>query len=138
RQRALRLGVKATSARSLELHQAAELVAVHAAQDVVFRDAEAPEVLQGQINAAARGVLAHVADDVGELERDTQVLGVIASARIAVAEDFYADEADRRGHPVAVQAQLLEALVARAREIHLDAVDDFLEVTARNRVAAHV
>ena len=47
---------------------------------------------------------------------------------VLVAEDLYADQANDRGYPVAVAAQLIERLVACLDEVHLHALDKLLEV----------
>ena len=57
---------------------------------------------------------------------------VVAGAGIPIAEDLDAREPDRGGHPVTVQVQVLERLVARVVEIHLDAGDDLVQHRARN------
>ena len=86
---------------------------------------------------AALRVLAHVADDVGELKGQAQVLRVDARAEITIAEDLDANKPDRRRDPVTVQAQLVEAAIALARQIHLNAVDDLIEIVPRDGKAAN-
>ena len=46
--------------------------------------------------------------DVGELQRQAEVHGVVAAARVAAAEDVEADDPDRRGDAPAVLAQVVE------------------------------
>jgi len=45
------------------------------------------ELVHGKIDAVLARVLAHVADDVGELEREPELLGVLERLRVAVAEN---------------------------------------------------
>ena len=46
-------------------------------QDVGLADAEARQLVLRQVDAAAAGILADVADDVGELEGQAEVVGVL-------------------------------------------------------------
>ena len=66
----------------------------------------------GEVNAAAVGVVAHVAEDVGELERLAEVHGVVAAGRVAVAEDLDAQQADDGRHAVAVELEFGHRCVA--------------------------
>ena len=80
-------------------------------------DAVAVEVFEGKVDAAAFGVFADVPENVGELEGDAGVLGKLFGARVGVAEDADADQADDGGDVVAVLAEVFEGgvgVVARA------------------------
>ena len=74
-----------------------------------LRDAEALEVLEREVEAVAGGVACDVAQDVRELQREAELDGVLARARVLVAEDLDRGEAHRGGDPLAVDAQLGEA-----------------------------
>ena len=63
-------------ALDLEAHQGDEAIVMHAMEDIVGREVEAAQILERQINAAARSVLADVAQDVRELQRDAERDGV--------------------------------------------------------------
>src|SRR5262249_18371547 len=65
-----------------------------------------------------------VAEDVGQLQRDTEVQGVGARASVPAAEDSDADQADSGRDAPAILYEIVERLVARPVEVHLDAVDD--------------
>ena len=89
---------------------------------------------RGQVHPAVLGVLAHVPQDVRELQRDAEVVGQRLGARRAVggrprAEDRQAHAADRPGHAAAVDDQLLEGLIARFAHVHAHALDQLLERT---------
>src|SRR5262249_52206912 len=109
---------------TLESHQGSDASRVVAAEDVVLAAVEAPQVLERQIDAAAAAVLRDVAQYVGELKGDAEVDRVVARARVAMAEDLDAEEADGRGDAVAVAVQLVEVVVAPAGEVGLDAGDE--------------
>ena len=74
--------------------------------------------------------------DVGELQRQAEVHGVVASARMPAAEDVEADHPHRRRNPPAVLAQIVEGRIARMVEVHLNAVDEILERAPGQRVAS--
>jgi hypothetical protein len=52
-----------------------------------------------------RRVVAHVADDVGELQGQAQLVGVGHGLRLGAAEDACGHLADHAGHQVAVALQ---------------------------------
>jgi hypothetical protein len=91
----------------------------------------AGEQVLREVHAAAGGVLGDVAEDVGVLQREAEVLGVAAGGVGLVAEDGDAQEADARGDAVAVQAQLGHVGVGGAVEVHRHAGDDLVEGVAR-------
>src|SRR5262249_58441879 len=82
-----------------------------------------PQIFLGHVDATAAGIRLHVAHDIGQLEGDPEIDGVLAGPGVGIAEDLDAAEADRRGDAIAVRVELLEGLVGRAVEIHLDARD---------------
>ena len=91
------------------------------------------QIFLRQIDAALLQIGLDVANDVGHLQRQAEVEGVLARARIAAAEHLDAHHADRRRHAAAIADQLIEGVVARAMQIHLDAVDEIVERLARQR-----
>jgi hypothetical protein len=82
-------------------------------QDVGGRHVELLEFIHRDVDAAAPGVFADVADDVGELEGHAQVVRVFLRLAVLVAEDLGGEQADDAGDPVAVERQALEIEVAR-------------------------
>ena len=81
-------------------------------------------------------VFARIAEDVGELQRLAEIDGVVAAGRVLVAEDFNAQEADDRRHSMAVEVQLLPGFVALRVEVHLAALDEFVEQLEAQSVGA--
>ena len=80
------------------------------AEQFLGGDAEPFEVLPGQVEPAVLRVLADVAEDVGQLQRDPARLGqrLGPAALRAVAPDVQAAEPDGRGDVVAVAVQVVE------------------------------
>src|SRR5574343_186012 len=112
----------------LELHQGREIIRILAIQDIRRRDVELLQLLHRDVDAATPGILANVADDVGQLESHAQIVRVFLRLPILVAEDFGSEQADDAGHAVAIQRQALEVEIARLLEIHLHTVDDFQQL----------
>ena len=73
--------------------------------------AELIQQVDGEIDAAALDVFLDVAQDVGELEGDAGLFGEFFGARVGVAEDADADQADDRGDEVAVAVEIVEGCV---------------------------
>ena len=96
--------------------------------EIPFGDAEAREIVERQVDAAAREVAGDVAQDVGQLQRDAEIDRVLLARR---------DPGSRRSRthisPTAeatrmqYSVELLERLVAPPVQVHLDAVDQRLE-----------
>ena len=85
-----------------------EVAAVAERGEVFGADTKMREIFERQIDASALGVFADVAQDVGELEGDAGFFGEFFGARVGVAKDADADEADDGGNVVAVAAQVFE------------------------------
>src|SRR5262245_79510 len=132
-----RAQVVGASPTALERHQRAHSWGVAAGEELLLVAAEVPQILERQVDAAAGAVLAHVAQDVGELERDAEVVRIVHGGGMPAAEDLDAQEADGGGDQVAVLLELVEGPVAPAREIHLDAADQVREVPVRQGEASH-
>ncbi len=95
----------------------------------------------GQVGAALRGVLPHVAEDVGHLQGEAQGVGVVGGALGAGgtrhgAEDPEGEPADRARDAAAVLLEVLPGLVRPAADVHQDAVDQLVEPAERDREAA--
>ena len=129
------LVVELAGAGGLEGHQLAEVVGVLGVEDLPGRHVEALQLVDRQVDATAAGVLAHVADDVGELEGKAEVVGVFERLAVGVAEDLGRQQADHAGHPVAVEVEGLPVEVAGLVEVHLHAVDDFEQLLHGQREA---
>src|SRR6266581_226605 len=85
------------------------------------------DFVQGQVDATARGVGLEVPEDVRELQGDPEIDGVGPAPAVAAAEDRQADQTHGRGHPEAIDPQLLEVPVACLPEVHRHTVEEVLE-----------
>src|SRR5207245_6173404 len=117
-------GVGLTGAAGLMGHQPREPVTVPPLDQILLADAELLEVLPGDVDPPGPRVDADVAHDVRELQRGAELHRVVARARIGVAEDLDAAEADRRGAAVAVGIEVLGRVVADAPEAQRGGVAD--------------
>ena len=90
------LGTLARGSEQLAL-AGGQLGAVAQGGQVFDADAVAVELVEGEIDAAALGVFAHVAQDVGELEGEAGFFGELFGAGVGVAEDADADQTDDGG-----------------------------------------
>ena len=105
-------------------------------QNFVGRNAEFFQFILRQINSSPFGIRAHVAQNVGELERFAQVDGVTAARGILVAENLDAQEASHRSNAIAVKFKLLEVLVTLDLKIHFASLEQFVEQRERKAVFA--
>src|SRR5579884_64839 len=96
----------------------------------MFGDAEEAQLFLRQVNTSQLEILAHVAQDVSELHRDTQIRCQLERLRVTEAEDAHAHPADGRGNELTVRAELLPGFVARHAQIHLDPVDQRFQFLA--------
>ncbi len=64
--------------------------------------AEAPQVLGGQVDAPVRGVLAHVAQDVRQLQRHAEVVGErVGALAVALRRGVAQPKIARHARPIA-------------------------------------
>ncbi len=117
----------------LKREQPPNVVGDHPGTQVVLGAAEALQILDRDVHAAALEIGRHVADDIRQLQRDAEIDRVVAGLQIAISEDLDADEAHGRRHAQTILAQLLERLVSIALQIHGHAVDQILETRPRKR-----
>ena len=126
-------GKPAAGALKLEGHQGPPVVVEDAGQQLDLAIAEALEILLGQVDAAAAAVLAHIAQDIGELVGDAQGhgrlggIGLLAPGGGGVgrieAHHILGHQAHGAGHPVAVELQFGEVGIAVLHHIHALTLD---------------
>ena len=127
----------ALRAVGLEAHEGAELVVDDAFAEVVLRVAVARHLVDRQVNAVALDVLPQVAEDVGELHRETEVdRGLLRERLVPVTEYADRDEAHDRRNVIAVVPEFVEARETPWLQVHLHARDDVLEERLRDVVRA--
>ena len=84
------------------------------------------------VDPVALGVFFQVAQDVGELQGDAHVNGVLPRDGVSIAEYLDANKSDDGRDLVAVGPQLGEVGEAGFSQVGLDAVDHLFKVAYRN------
>ena len=91
-------------------------------------DFEQLHLAHGQVDAPAPRVFADVADDVGELQRQTELVRVQGGRGLGLAKDVGRHFAHHAGHQMAVALQAGVVQVARLVQVHLAAFNHGLQV----------
>src|SRR5581483_12103896 len=118
-------------ATALERDQPAHRFARRAGSQIVDGAAARAQIGERQVDAAALEIGPDVAQDVGQLQRYSQVQRVLRRRVARAAEDANADQAHGRRDATAVLEEIIERLVAAVDQIHFDAVDDIRERLTR-------
>ena len=95
------------------------------------------QIFKGKIDPPPLEIRGDVAEDVGQLERDTKIERVVIRPRIGAAENADANQTHRRRNTATVLAEIVERIVLVLDEIHLDAVDHVIKLLAREVEAAN-
>src|SRR5262249_22065337 len=95
------------------------------------------QILDGQINPSAFGILLDVTNDIGELECQAQVPRIALHTSVIRPKDRQASQTNYGGHTVTILCQLGKRSVALDREVHLHTADQFLKVMLRNSIMRH-
>ena len=122
------LVVQAVRTLGLKAHEGGEALGIHTVEDFVRLDVELLQLAHRQVDAPAPGVFAHVADDVGELQRLAQGVGVVGGLLLRLAEDARRHFAHDAGHEVAVALQVGVIEVTGLMQVHLAAFDHRLQM----------
>ena len=85
----------------------------------------------GKVDAPALRVFADVADDVGQLKGDAELMRVVEGRALPETEDSRRHQSDDAGDTMAIALERSEILVAILVEVHRHAVDDRIEVRVR-------
>ena len=133
-----RLIVKAVGALGLKTHERGEALGVLALEDLVRLHVELLQFVHRQVNAAAQGVFAHVADDVGHLQGLAEAVCVVGCGRVLLAEDARRHLAHLARHQVAIALQAGVVEVAGLFQVHLAAFDDGQQVARLDAVGCGV
>ena len=138
RQQGQRFVVELVRAFGLKTHQRGEAIRVFALENFVRLDVELLQLIDGQVDAPAQCVFAHVAQDVGQLQRLAQAVGVLRGGRVGLAKNLRCHLAHHASDQVAVALQAGIVEVARLLQIHLAAFNDGLQVAWLYGVGAGV
>ena len=98
RQQGQGLVVGAVGAFGLEAHQRHKAVRVFAVQNLVRLHVKLLQLVDGDVDASAHRILAHIADDVGELEGQAQLVRVLRGGVLGLAKDMRRHLAHHAGH----------------------------------------
>lgn len=120
-QQAKSLFIQFVCAGCLVTHQGLKARRVLALQDVLGFDLKLLQLVDGQVNAPAHRVLAHVADDVGELESQAQGVGVGGGLVLALSKNACRHFAHHTGHQMAVALETRVVEVTGLGQVHLAA-----------------
>ena len=132
------LVVQPVGAFGLEAHECRETLGILALEDFVRLHVELLQLVHRQVDAPAQGVLAHVADDVGHLQRLPEAVCVVGGRRFLLAEDARCHFTHHARHEVAVALQAGVVEVAGLFQVHLAALDDRQQVAWLDAVVCGV
>ena len=120
---------------NLELHKAPPAIVDLLDGQVRFRQTKRRQILLGEIDASRLPILAHVAQDIGELQRDPQFDGVGDRLVAGEADDMHTHQPHGRSDAIAIGDQLVKGLVAALVQVASDAVNELLGIPVGDRVA---
>ena len=90
------------------------------------------QIGHGQVNAPAHRVFAHVADDIGQLQRLPELVGVGGGLSLGLTKYLRCYFSDDACNQMAVALQRREVEVAGLRQVHLAAFNHGIEMTRFN------
>ena len=108
-----------------------------AAAKILGRDPITRQIFFGKVQAPELVILVHVADDVRQLERQSQFVSQVQCARIVEAKNMRARQSDSTGHAIAILAQPLERRVGPHGQIHLRSTDQIMQMARGHFVPHH-
>src|SRR5688572_11589104 len=112
---------------ALEAKQIDDWWRQEAGPEVALLHAEPLEIFARQVDPAAHDVSADIADDVGQLQGQTEVFSIGPGSIVAISEDLEADQTDRGRHTPAILGERGKGVVAGVAEIHFHTVEQRLE-----------
>ncbi len=127
--------LKRERAFGLELHQCDEAVRVLALQNLVRLDVKLLQLIDGQVNAATQRIFTHVADDVGELKSQPQLVRVGGGRLVGLAKNTCGHLADDARHQMAIALQAWKVEVTVLLQIHLAAFNHGVQMARFNPVS---
>ena len=119
----------------LEFHEGYKPVIVLPLSQFFLRVVKLGQFIERKINPAPIGqVRTYIPDNIGELQRQAQVIGVIPAACIFIAKDLDTDQTDSAGHPITIFRELRKTRESDLLEIHLHAIKNVFKVQYFERV----
>src|SRR5207248_401203 len=108
-----RMRVELMGAPALARNHAPNRFGEDAAREVVDGASARRQVVERQVDAAAREIVLHVTNDVRQLQRKAEIECVFARFVGSASEYLDANQSHGRRNPAAVLGQLAERLVSR-------------------------
>ena len=95
---------------------------------------EPRQIFLRQINAPCLKILRDVANDVCHLQGEPKIDRIFSAARISIAENFDAHQANCAGDAVTIDAKLFEGGISQDAQIHFHSGNNFLQHLWRQRI----
>jgi hypothetical protein len=142
RQQSQRLVITAMRPLRLKLHQGGEALAITigrlALQNFMGFDLKLLQLRDRQIHPPAPRIVTYIADDVSQLHRQTQLVGILHRGSFLPAKNTCRDLAHHPGYQMAVVRQPGKINVARLVEVHLAAGDHLVQMLGTDAITGHM
>src|ERR1022692_6972 len=119
-----RLVVELAGALHLKSHQCLEFRGDALLEQLGARDAEPRHLVLRQIDAAAPRVFADVANDIGELKRDSEIACVSARGIVGITEDLRRHQSHNASDAIAIALEQGEIGIPVEVKVHGHPIDD--------------
>ena len=122
------------SAVGLELQERGETSRIFALENLVRFHVKLLQLARRQVDSPTQRIFTDVAQDIGELEGQPELVGVGGGLGLGLTENLRRDFADDAGHQMAIALQSSKVQVARLFQVDLAAFDDGQQVPCLNAV----
>src|SRR5262249_49107973 len=95
---------------------------------------EPTQIFLRQIDAAILQIFPDITDDIGHLQSQPQFYRVLFAARVVIAKDLDAYQADGAGDSIAINPERIEGGISQGAQVHFYARNDFFEHVVPQRV----
>ncbi len=93
------------------------------------------DVFQRKVDAAPTGVFTHIAQDIGQLQGDAELDGIVKGLVGPETGDVHGHQPNGGSHAITVVRQFFPRLVRAHRQVHRHAIQQFLSKTSRHMMA---
>jgi hypothetical protein len=115
-----------------EAHHLSELGRELAVGDLSFRNSEAAQAFEGQIDTALGEINCHVLPEIRKLQGSARAVGKALALFVSIATDVEDDAAHRVGRVAAITEDVIERLVAMYRLVLPKGLEKIGEGLLRN------
>ena len=119
------------------MHQLQEVFSALSFRQFSFRIVEPSQIFLWKINTPGLKIFPNIPNDVGHLQRKPEIDGVFPTAWIAITEDLYADQSNRAGDSVTINAKLFKSGISHDAQIHFHPGNDLLQHARLKRIFMH-